>query len=812
MPPSRQAENPSPTSWAARFTTALLCLVLGATLYVYPTSLNPGLPILGSAALSFFVGCWRLARGSGPYYHWGMDLSVILAVWMTVSCADALDAYLSQRSLATFIGAVGFLWAVQCGVKSSRDWRLMAHGFVFFGVLTCLFAWPQAIRVALASGSIPPLKGTFVNPDTFSVVPLLALALAPALLEKASSRMGLFVCAQMLILFLSIVASGCRASLLGYAVGFGVALTVLLGNRNPKHLKKVKVLLVLPLGLILLALPLSNLGLHVSDKYVAVLTGEAAARQATRIEVATYGWRAVLNHPLLGAGPGCFGAAFQSVRPAGHDELYINIAHNDPLEIAVELGIPGAMLWFILVISSINKCYKLLLDGRRPVAAASILSALVAIAVYSLFNFVMAERPILWVHFWILGIAFSFPSSRLIYKESKIARYVACLVLLCLSGWSFVFGYRAFRADAYLVQSQILARQLQLEQAMRKLEAAITLQPQRSGLYLQLAELEKTWSAFYPGHESQARRLALLEKARTSSPANLGVFFALSELSVEMGDLEKGVSYLESAQKLTPYHRTVREKRIALAIRRGDVEKALTLLLTQEPTKKRDEQIVTLLLALKSEHGEEVDEAIRQVLQGAQRDRSLGIIEKVLKQCQMHEAWEQGLSWAALAAKSVPDDLCWQVRWADFAEKTVSRVSVKEILDQAMSGAEASRDQCYEALLKKWVDLYVGQGLRARADQRLKEDLKEDERLVQARLLLGQSLFEQGYPEQAILLLREGLEHDSHSAPLLHQIALFYEKSGNRDLALNYYREAADINPKDKNLKAKVQQLRKARR
>ncbi len=466
-----------PLSATALCSAALATLVLGGTLYVYPTSLNPGLPIILGGAFASVLALARLWKGAGPYYHWGMDVGAGLLFWMALSSQWGLDAYLSQRSLATFVGAIAFLWAVQCGSKNSRDWRLSGHTFVLFCTLASLAAWPKAITEAITTGHIPALTGTFNNPDTFSILPLFALMLAPGLLERTSYKVGALVCLQIGILFTTLIATGCRASLLGLGIGLIAFGGTLLYNRSNSHFKHLKILLAVPIALALLVLPLSNFGVRVFDKYSKTLSTESIAREETRIEVASYGWKAALQHSLTGAGPGCFGLAFQTVRPPGHDRLYVNIAHNDPVEVAVELGVLGFLLWAALTFACLHKPFQLLQNGRRPVAAASMMSAVLAIVIYSFFNFVISERPALWAQFWIFGLALSFPSSRLTYRENAAVRYLFSFCLLILGGWAIHFGYRSVQADSLVLQSKNFARELQVERAIQSLESAIELSP-----------------------------------------------------------------------------------------------------------------------------------------------------------------------------------------------------------------------------------------------------------------------------------------------------------------------------------------------
>lgn len=785
--------------------------VLGGTLYVYPTSLNPGLPIILGGGFAMIVAIWRLWKGCGRYYHWGVDVAGGLLFWMAVCSVGGLDAYLSQRSLATFVGAIAFLWVVPCALKNSNDWRLSGHAFVLLCTFASLAAWPKAVAEAVKTGEIPPLVGTFVNPDTFSILQLLALMLIPALLERSTSRTGWILSLQMGILFITLVATGCRASLLGLGIGVLSLLGLLLRNRSTSHLKHLRILLAVPIALILLSLPLSNLGLGVFDKYMRSLSTESIALEHTRLEVATRGWRAALQHPIAGAGPGCFGLAFQSVRAPGHDELYVNIAHNDPVEIAVELGLPGFLLWLTLLFACLSKTSRLLQQGSRPVAAASVMSAVLAVTIYSLFNFVLSERPVLWAQFWVFGLALSFPSSRLVVQEHSLTRYLASLGLLFLSGWTLVFGYRSLQADSYVAQARVFTQQIQTEQAIKALEQAIALQPQRVNLRLEFVKLQTAWTAFYPAHDSEKNRLTALQAARESSPANIGVLVALSDLQTETGDLTAAASTMDQALLLTPYRPKLHEKRAAIAIRQGDLETAVTHLFKNNSSTTRDAQLAALLVELELRKAGKAESTFQPLLQGATRDQVLTVVNLAVEDCWSRQLWRPGLSLSALAAGSNPEDLCLQARWASFVGKAKNSKAEWELLDQTLNRAEPSSDACYGDILERWYHLCLEQGQQAKAIGRLEADLQADPRIVRARVLLSQFLFESKASKKAIALVKEGLDLHRNSVPLLTQLANLYEKAGNRDLATNYYREASEADPENQELKAKLQELRNTR-
>ena len=65
----------------------------------------------------------------------------------------------------------------------------------------------------------------------------------------------------------------------------------------------------------------------------------------------------VLDHPLLGTGPGTFIYAFTQYRPVQRIGLW-NYAHNDYLQIASEMGLIGLGAFLFLVITALTKGFK----------------------------------------------------------------------------------------------------------------------------------------------------------------------------------------------------------------------------------------------------------------------------------------------------------------------------------------------------------------------------------------------------------------------------------------------------------------------
>jgi tetratricopeptide (TPR) repeat protein len=562
--------------------------------------------------------------------------------------------------------------------------------------------------------------------------------------------------------------------------------------------------------LALLALPLSNLGFQVFGKYADTLQGEATARETTRIEVATLGLKAAAAHPFLGCGPGCFGLGFQTARKAGHDRLYINIAHNDPLEVAVELGFPGLALWLLLVGCCLAKPYRLLREGRRPVTAGGAIAAVLAITTYSLFNFVLTERPVLWAELFLFGLALSLPSSRLRYRERGVVRILAGLWALVMGIAAVRFGYNALRADSFRSESQMYYQQLQVERAMQSLDLAIALQPSRATLRLERAQMEEAWAALYPNHDGLPVRLQHLQAAYRSSPADLGVLTTLAQAYLDKGETDQARRLLEEAQTVAPFQEDVRERREALAIREGDLAGAIDLMLLDPVSARRDKRLVTLLLSAEQK---QPDAGVKCMQKNLQNPRLSAEAQRILavavEQCQNQGLWPAGLRLASLEKAFAKTDLCVASQRAMFIGKVDGALAEWTALSQSLSQARASRESCYGQLLLRWSELGWQLGKRDEVRKRLESDLEADPRISLARLALGELLRRDGKRKESIELVRKGLDFEPRSGPLLQQLGSLYEEGGSRELALGYYSDAARVEPNNETLKAKVAALKK---
>jgi O-antigen ligase len=188
-------------------------------------------------------------------------------------------------------------------------------------------------------------------------------------------------------------------------IAFGIMILVL-GSLEPRKyvIKRLTVLLVLPLSLILLMPALRHRATSIKD------TGYSP--NAERLQMWKAGWHILRDHPLLGVGPGNVPIAspiYQSPEqqllfgPWGH-------LHNTYITIAAERGLVGliAFLSFIGVLGShLFRSYRSTPkeDGNNRVALLTALLGLSGWLVSGMTQASYNDSSVLMVFYLVMGIA-----------------------------------------------------------------------------------------------------------------------------------------------------------------------------------------------------------------------------------------------------------------------------------------------------------------------------------------------------------------------------------------------------------------------
>lgn len=246
-----------------------------------------------------------------------------------------------------------------------------------------------------------------------------------------------------------------------------------------------------------------------TSEYISGSADETRSTSNMRIFTWKVALEMIRQNPASGVGADNFGLAFNKARVSyystatdeiddflGEDYIFER-AHNEPLQMAAELGAIGLLIFLVLVLSAGYFLFRalFLLRGRcSPVFVASI-AGLVAFAISSMFSsFSFRAFQNGAVFFAILGTAFALspvkrrsnlqkannaavsgisPTQKLIFQTTVIAA-----VLLALYSFSKGLGYYS----AYYAERARTA-----EESKRLFDLSVFFDPDLTGSYLSLA-------------------------------------------------------------------------------------------------------------------------------------------------------------------------------------------------------------------------------------------------------------------------------------------------------------------------------------
>jgi len=386
----------------------------------------------------------RLSSRSAREYAGLAWLPLLLGAWIAFQWLASragkigLDSHsIETRALALATAVTAFFVALDLARlrESRRRLALFLIGLglfeAFYGLAQYLagwnYIWTVPRRYYLGSAS-----GTYVNHNHFAglLEMILPLSLGFALYRWQSARrhrgsarralievfndpamiQSLLLLFAAAILFVAVVFSFSRMGMISVFVSLGVVGGVqwIESRRN-----------LFPSGLIFLLLA-AGLAAAAWMGVAPVIEHFEQLPQNEPLAAATVGrmavWRDTLGlvraHPLAGVGFGCFRYAFTAVQSTQLTYL-VDHAHNDYLEFAAELGLPGAALFFTPLFWIAFRTLRASLRAPSRLArslALGSLGASVALLVHSAadFNLCIPANALVFAVVLALGYAASF--------------------------------------------------------------------------------------------------------------------------------------------------------------------------------------------------------------------------------------------------------------------------------------------------------------------------------------------------------------------------------------------------------------------
>lgn len=337
----------------------------------------------------------------------------------------SLDPAASRESIMRIASCAGIFWlALQFGRDPDRARfaftavAVGSAGYALYG-LAVQFSGADTILWFEKTAYHGLVTATFVNRNSFATYAGLGLLCTTAILLERSMRAG------------DGDASGAREKLRrligedlprnGVLLGGWLVLSValLLTESRAGMAASVLALLVFfstlamrrglsPRSLILPALTLALAGTALFD-----LSGEGLERRLwvagsdwqTRAEIYEQTGKAIRDAPVLGTGLGTFEPVYRLYR-TGRMEATVSMAHNDYLELALELGVPAAASFLVALAGLALLCGSGIFIRRRdPVLPAIGFAACALVGAHALVDFSLQIPAVAATFALVLGAA-----------------------------------------------------------------------------------------------------------------------------------------------------------------------------------------------------------------------------------------------------------------------------------------------------------------------------------------------------------------------------------------------------------------------
>lgn len=388
---------------------------------------NPPPFVLWSASALGLAMLWALLQTTGfmpEVWHHPLWRDTAEALGTPYSGAISLDPAASRESILRMASYAGVFWlAFQYGCDPGRAryaLRALAVGSGCYALYGLAVTFSGAELIPWFEKTVFPdvVTATFVNPNSFATYAGIGLLCATAVLRYAFERAapGLegwrlrlhFILAEFMprnALFLAIwlvLASALLLSLSrGGAAATALALLVFFWTLAARRGVRVRTLVIGLTGPVLVG---AALFLVIGEGLERRLW-ETGSDWPKRSGIYSQTVNAIGEAPLRGTGLGTFGSVYRShrteeIRPG------VLMAHNDYLELALELGVPAAVLFvFGFVVLAVGCARGVRARRGHAVLPAAGVAVCALVGAHSLVDFSMQIPAVAATFSLVLGVS-----------------------------------------------------------------------------------------------------------------------------------------------------------------------------------------------------------------------------------------------------------------------------------------------------------------------------------------------------------------------------------------------------------------------
>ena len=301
-----------------------------------------------------------------------------------------------------FFGSESGFWTL---TKTAAWTALIAIGYGIAQVfLPPLFAGEAEIRQWYETFGVPRPPSTLGSPIVFAGYLALMIPLLAALALRGPSRLRPLWLLGSAVGYVAVLMTMTRAAWLAVLVGTAVFAAAIGRDVWRRH--------GLPLAAVMVAVAITGAvltGIVTTPAQVAARASPSVSLQSGSLAQRVYIWdrtlRLIQARPWLGWGLETLREVFpydraSTVRYFGLRPVIVDKAHNDVLQIAVSIGVPGAIaygLFWMLVVASARHLWRRN-RGTARILAVGWLAAIVSYAIQVQFSFsVVALAPLVWL-------------------------------------------------------------------------------------------------------------------------------------------------------------------------------------------------------------------------------------------------------------------------------------------------------------------------------------------------------------------------------------------------------------------------------
>jgi O-antigen ligase/tetratricopeptide (TPR) repeat protein len=570
--------------------------------------------LLGTAVLvaERLIRDRRAGRSSPPTIDGPTAALLAFAGLLAVAAVRAHDPALAARRLSVFLAGLALFLEARARVREPRDLRRLLVGLALVGVMVAAYGILQKLgRDPFGIPSDGRPVSTLGNPN-FAAEILAPLLLATLGLVWAWPALRKPALAGAAILLVHLALTRGRAGWAGLVAGAIAAVGLTLAPRIVSRRRRAALVVattVLPAVLVLLA----SVTIESWSGPVRPLVGRTdTIRVRNLIREGTF--ELLGENPTLGHGLSDFPAEYPRVRPLEEYHLSlqrdVGTPHGDVLEIAVEAGVPAALLLLLavgLVIRSVVSRLGKDDDPEGDRLTIGALGAVIALLAGGLFSSPLAHPGHLALFFALLGAAAGLrgPEARPLALPAWTPKALrAALVVGLLPGTALAYAH--LRTELALVASQRATTPDEVEAAIRE---AVAWGPGNADARMLEGQLGAR-----KGDDDAARGAyrAILDV----QPYHVGARNQLGTLEARAGNWDAALRQYQKALLVNPDYGPAIRNVASLMMRAEEWDKAATLLrravdTALEPEAVRPHLIVALAAA--SRGGEAVDEVKKLV-------------------------------------------------------------------------------------------------------------------------------------------------------------------------------------------------------